>query len=271
MQVALPLGQTIEKQTVGLAALVLAGMALTPMDWSAIQDYSQYSPPKVTLTVVKGVELSEQASSQPKAAPSTFRELESGQKYRISMSALLPPTEIQVANEEKQASVAAAGTFSTSDVATEIKKANQQATVSVKVNQSTAPADSEQASATNMELRGRLVEDALTWQGTLYLYGGQSRAGIDCSALVQIVYQKYGVALPRTSRDQYREGRGVAQANLLPGDLVFFSTNGPGASHVGIYLGDNKFLSATKRQVEIQSLEDQYWKNTYRGSRRVLS
>ncbi|WP_206810163.1 C40 family peptidase [Paradesulfitobacterium ferrireducens] len=118
--------------------------------------------------------------------------------------------------------------------------------------------------------RQELIEYARTWIGVPYLWGGESRTGIDCSALVQTVYVNYGITLPRTAKEQFREGEGVALTNLLPGDLVFFSTNGPGASHVGIYLGDGEFVSATRRQVEIQNLSQAYWRKAYRGSRRIL-
>lgn len=121
-----------------------------------------------------------------------------------------------------------------------------------------------------LTLRQELLEHARTWIGVPYIWGGEGRTGIDCSALVQKVYAKYGISLPRNSREQFRQGEGVALANLLPGDLVFFSTNGPGASHVGIYLSDGEFLSATRRQVEIQSLDSPYWQKAYRGSRRIL-
>lgn len=121
-----------------------------------------------------------------------------------------------------------------------------------------------------LTLRQELLEHARTWIGVPYLWGGEGRTGIDCSALVQKVYAKYGITLPRNSQEQFRQGEGVALVNLLPGDLVFFSTNGPGASHVGIYLSDGEFLSATRRQVEIQSLDSPYWQKAYRGSRRIL-
>lgn len=118
--------------------------------------------------------------------------------------------------------------------------------------------------------RQELIEFARTWIGVPYTWGGESRTGIDCSALVQTVYANCGITLARTAKEQFREGEGVALTNLLPGDLVFFSTNGPGASHVGIYLGNGEFVSATRRQVEIQSLSQAYWRKAYRGSRRIL-
>lgn len=119
-------------------------------------------------------------------------------------------------------------------------------------------------------VRALIIQEALSWQGVPYTWGGKSRAGIDCSALVQMIYQNAGVEMPRTSYEQFRIGVGVPRNQLEPGDLVFFSTNGAGASHVGIYLEEQKFISATQRQVEVQSLETYYWKKAYRGSRRVF-
>lgn len=115
-----------------------------------------------------------------------------------------------------------------------------------------------------------IIQHALSWRGVPYRWGGENRTGIDCSALVQEVFRPLGVELPRTSYEQFRTGVGLPMSQLLPGDLVFFSTNGPGASHVGIYLGDQKFISATRNRVEIQSLEAAYWKKAYRGGRRVI-
>lgn len=121
-----------------------------------------------------------------------------------------------------------------------------------------------------LELREKIVESVLTWQGVPYRWGGQTRAGVDCSALVQRVFRENGIKLPRTSYQQFKQGVGIPKAKLKPGDLVFFNTNGAGASHVGIYLGERKFISATKNCVEIQSLDSTYWVETYRGSRRVI-
>jgi lipoprotein Spr len=120
------------------------------------------------------------------------------------------------------------------------------------------------------ELRDKIVSSVLCWEGIKYKWGGQTKAGVDCSGLVQRVYRDYGFELPRTSYEQFRVGVGIPRAKLEPGDLVFFNTNGAGASHVGIYLGEGQFISATRYRVEIQSLDQPYWNTTYRGSRRVI-
>jgi lipoprotein Spr len=116
----------------------------------------------------------------------------------------------------------------------------------------------------------RIVDSTKAWIGVPYLYGGVTVDGVDCSGLVQNVFKQNGIELPRTSQDQFRSGMGVPRSQLKPADLVFFSTSGSGASHVGIYIGDENFVSATREQVEIQSLKQEYWNSTYRGSRRVV-
>ena len=277
MQVALPLGHAIEKQTMGLAALVLAGMVITPVDLPQV--LSDYTQPRTTLTVVRSSETSERNEEQAKRTTSnfqssSFQELQSEQKYRISILISTATSSVQELTDEK---LAIRQNNQTSQVLDDQTQAIQ--TPAAQITNSSQPkimaretVSTEPGSlSANPELRSKIIESALSWAGTPYLYGGESRAGVDCSALVQMVYQKYGVTLPRSSRDQYRQGVGIAQNELLPGDLVFFSTNGPGASHVGIYLGDNRFISATKRKVEIQALDDKYWTNTYHGSRRVLN
>jgi len=121
-----------------------------------------------------------------------------------------------------------------------------------------------------LELRDKIISSVLDWQGIKYMWGGQTKAGVDCSGLVQNVFNQQGIQLPRTSYEQFRQGVGVPRTRLEAGDLVFFNTNGSGASHVGIYVGNGEFISATRNCVEIQSLDQPYWDNSYRGSRRVL-
>lgn len=119
-------------------------------------------------------------------------------------------------------------------------------------------------------LTEKIIATSLSWQGVPYKHGGTTRQGVDCSALVQAVFKENGIMLSRSSYHQFREGVGIPKENLKPGDLVFFNTNGTLASHVGIYLGDNQFISATKNCVEIQDLDMPYWAKTYHASRRVL-
>lgn len=116
-----------------------------------------------------------------------------------------------------------------------------------------------------------IINSVLTWEGTPYQWGGRTRTGVDCSGLVQNVFRENGIQLPRTSHEQFRTGMGIPQSRLEPGDLVFFHTNGAGASHVGIYIGHKQFISASSNRVQISSLDEPYWAANYRGSRRVIA
>ncbi len=104
--------------------------------------------------------------------------------------------------------------------------------------------------------------------GVPYQWGGTSPAGFDCSGLVQTVYRHFNVLLPRTAAEQHRAGPSVSKSNLQPGDLVFFDTTGSPYSHVGIYVGNGQFLSATSSNgVVLQDLNSPYyWGPRYTGA-----
>ncbi|WP_217269621.1 C40 family peptidase [Neobacillus endophyticus] len=111
---------------------------------------------------------------------------------------------------------------------------------------------------------------ALDYVGVPYVWGGTSPKGFDCSGFVRYTYHKAGVSLPRTASEQYAEGQSVSKGKLQRGDLVFFSTYKTGASHVGIYLGNNKFIHAsTSHGVTVSSLSTSYYNQTYIGSKRI--
>lgn len=106
--------------------------------------------------------------------------------------------------------------------------------------------------------------------GTPYKYGGITPKGFDCSGLVNYSYKQVGKKLPRTAADMYKKGKTVKKADLKKGDLVFFSTYKKGASHVGIYIGDNKFIhSSSSKGVKIDKLSNSYWKTKYYGAKRI--
>ncbi len=112
------------------------------------------------------------------------------------------------------------------------------------------------------------VED---WYGTPYLWGGSTFRGVDCSAFTQAVYQSvYGVTLPRVSRDQHKKTRRIGITQLQEGDLVFFNTIGRGVSHVGVYLGNNKFAHASSgKGVMVSDLYEDYYLKRYLGAGRL--
>ena len=109
--------------------------------------------------------------------------------------------------------------------------------------------------------------------GVDYKYGGSSHAtGFDCSGLVAHVFREgYGIQLPRNSIGQSQAGQPVSPEELKPGDLVFYNTLNRPFSHVGIYLGDGRFIHAPKTgsAVRIESLKSAYWIKRWNGARRI--
>jgi len=115
---------------------------------------------------------------------------------------------------------------------------------------------------------------ALSLIGVDYKFGGDTPdSGLDCSGLVRYVFQEVtGVTLPRTAKELSRLGSKVDAADLKPGDLVFFNTRKFAFSHVGIFLGDGRFIHAPSRghEVEIVTLDGPYWKRRFDGARRLM-
>jgi len=111
---------------------------------------------------------------------------------------------------------------------------------------------------------------ALSFRGAPYLNGGHSPGGFDCSGFVYYVFGQHGIVLPRTVSEQYRSGFDAGD-RLEAGDLVFFSTVAPGASHVGILIGGDEFVHAPSSagQVRVERLSASYWATRYVGARRV--
>lgn len=116
---------------------------------------------------------------------------------------------------------------------------------------------------------------ALGLLGVNYRYGGREpESGFDCSGLVRYVYrQALGLDLPHNAAAISRLGRQVGRDELQPGDLVFFNTLRRAFSHVGVYIGDNRFVHAASRvrgEVEMVSLSDPYWAHRFDGARRLI-
>lgn len=138
------------------------------------------------------------------------------------------------------------------------------------------PAFAETAPAAADTMFGQAQEvvlRALSFIGVRYKWGGTSPdTGFDCSGLIRYVYgQVTGQALPYNAQEMSRVGETVDRSELRAGDLVFFNTLRRPFSHVGIYLGDSRFVHAPSRggQVEIVDMSNRYWKNRYNGARRL--
>ncbi|MFO7653356.1 MAG: C40 family peptidase [Candidatus Krumholzibacteriia bacterium] len=121
-------------------------------------------------------------------------------------------------------------------------------------------------------LGARAAELATAQIGKPYSFGAIGPDRFDCSGLIFFVYGSLGVSLPRVARDQMRAGVGVSLADARPGDLLFFRLRGSNVDHVGMYLGDGRFVHAPNRSRPISvDLLDDYWRPRLRTVRRVLS
>ena len=119
----------------------------------------------------------------------------------------------------------------------------------------------------------RAAANAVKMVGKPYRFGGATPAGFDCSGLVFFSYKQAGVTLPRSTDQQRDLSRHIRRASLKRGDLVFFDQEGKKNSHVGIYLGDGRFVHAPSsgKHVRTDSLDSPYWKKHFSEARRLAS
>jgi len=139
----------------------------------------------------------------------------------------------------------------------------------------TAPAQAgaiPDAPAPEESIKDRLLRVAQRMLSVPYRFGGSTLWGLDCSGFVQKAFSFLSLDLPRSAREQFRQGVSVEKADLSPGDLVFFRTYAKYPSHVGIYLGDNRFVHASSRdrKVTVDNLDAPYYVKRYIGARRLL-
>lgn len=130
----------------------------------------------------------------------------------------------------------------------------------------------ESRQSTSAPLGNRIAGSALSQVGVPYAYGGRTPDGFDCSGLVYYTYHQYGISVPRTSRDQYRASKPLSLSSVAPGDLLFFDIGGR-ISHVGIYLGDGKFVHAPKSgtQVTVNNISDPFYREHFERAGRLAN
>lgn len=118
----------------------------------------------------------------------------------------------------------------------------------------------------------RAARTALRFQGIRYRYAGMSSRGMDCSGFIARVLMAHGIRAPHSSRALSRMGKAVGRFQLKPGDLVFFRTRGRQISHVGMYVGDGKFIHAARhvRRVVVDKLSGSYYERRFVCARRLL-
>jgi cell wall-associated NlpC family hydrolase len=138
-----------------------------------------------------------------------------------------------------------------------------------------APAAATETAAPDgyLERAREVTIHALALIGVRYKWGADTpEKGFDCSGLVGHVFQEVaGIALPRNSQGISKVGEKVDKSELQPGDLVFFNTRRRPYSHVGIYIGEDRFVHAPRRgsEVQVTSMGGRYWKKRYNGARRL--
>jgi cell wall-associated NlpC family hydrolase len=125
--------------------------------------------------------------------------------------------------------------------------------------------------AITVDAAAPLLTTALAYRGVPYRNGGSDPSGFDCSGFVQWVFAQQGKAMPREVKDQFGVGKKIDRDDVKPGDLVFFHTEGNGASHVGIALGGDEFVHApsTRGVVRVEKYTIEYWDKRYVGARRI--
>jgi cell wall-associated NlpC family hydrolase len=118
------------------------------------------------------------------------------------------------------------------------------------------------------DTRKQIIATTKELLGSPYKFGGDSpNEGFDCSGLVQYVYNRHGIKLPRRASHQYQKTNRISPKKARPGDLLFFNINGKGISHVGIYVGRMRFIHAPSsgKKVRTASLKKKYWQKRFRG------
>lgn len=138
-----------------------------------------------------------------------------------------------------------------------------------------AEAPQQSAFASSIDKASKTLAYALSLVGVNYKYGGKSpETGLDCSGFVSYVYQQAaGLVLPHNARAISMFGQKITISELQPGDLVFYNTMRHAYSHVGIYLGDNRFIHSarTGSGVEVVDMKENYWVKRFNGARRVVT
>lgn len=124
----------------------------------------------------------------------------------------------------------------------------------------------------SVDTKSKIMSQYANWKGVSYRLGGTTKSGIDCSSFVQrTFFEQFGVQLPRTTSEQESSGKSVKRNSLKAGDIVLFKT-GRTMKHVGIYIGDDKFVHAsTSSGVIVSEMSNNYWSKRYYAGRRIVN
>ncbi|MCL6625120.1 MAG: C40 family peptidase [Alicyclobacillus shizuokensis] len=207
-------------------------------------------------------------SEQKQALSIVSRGLDLQELRRVQLQNQIGMTqdEIQELKQEAQRSAAQASAASAS--ASTSTSTNSGSSASGGSSQTPAPASTTLRSGNGSDI----ATYAASFVGHPYVWGAAGPNSFDCSGLVMYVYNRFGISLPHSSYAQFGMGTPVAKSDLQAGDLVFFSTDGGGASHVGIYLGNGEMVSAQSQRSGVKEayIFSGYWANSYIGARRIV-
>ena len=237
------------------------------------------APAKLAEAPAKQATAPAKLSAKPEAEPRQERyTVRKGDTlFQIARRFDTTPKELQTANRLKGTRLKVGQTLQLPGVVTvaanarpvePVVKAPAVPDLSAYVPRETAEEEDEELPA-----RLRLVEAGFKMLGIRYRYGGTSeKTGLDCSALVRNLFSKFNLNLPRSSREQFQQGEKIDRKDLEAGDLVFFSSGGKTPTHVGIYIGDNKFLHAARKakKVIVSDLGKLWYEKRYLGARRIM-
>ncbi|MGX9133335.1 LysM peptidoglycan-binding domain-containing protein [Rummeliibacillus sp. JY-2-4R] len=150
-----------------------------------------------------------------------------------------------------------------------LKSTNIRVGQKLKVKGSTKKVSNSVSTSSSTTKQSNAVSIALSLQGVPYVFGGSSPSGIDCSGLIYYAYNKAGISVPRTSAAGFYS-MSTATSSPKVGDLVFFkNTYKSGISHIGFYMGNGKFVSASGTKVQVSSVNESYWKSHFAGYRHL--
>ncbi|KAF1019894.1 MAG: Murein DD-endopeptidase MepH [Paracidovorax wautersii] len=231
------------------------------------------------LIAITGLLLCSQVHADPLQSPSHRKPIDYSRSHALSGNGGTAPTTQSALDEliaNRTPAAAARGTTSelmNEDVATWL--ASQGGTKVAPAGMASAAPAADGVNTTGLADRfASLVVDAIGHIGIPYKYGGNSleAGGFDCSGFVKAIYSEaLGAILPRRSEEQAAATAKINRTELQPGDLVFFKTTRRAFSHVGIYIGEDKFVHAprTGARIRMENMTDNYWTKRFNGARRV--
>lgn len=194
------------------------------------------------------------------------------EEERIAAAKKAEEERLAKAKKEEEAKIAAAKKAEKEKLAAKKAKEAKKTAAATTVKKPTVSRGTKTASLPSAEKAQEIINYSKQFMGVKYVFGGASPKGFDCSGFTMYVFNQFGISLPHSAKAQAGLGTEISKSELIPGDLVFFTTYKPGISHVGIYIGNGNFIEASSsRGIAITKLESSYYKSRYMGATRILN